>query len=129
MAERFCVLLKSLRKKKGLSQAELADELGTTRQVVQRWEKGLRFPRWDMLDMLREYFDCQIPYPAEAERTPPNENAMELRRLRHSLKFTQTQMGRVLHVSASSVSNWERGICVLSDEDLMKVRNFYGSRV
>ncbi len=41
--------LKSIRKQKGISQAELADRLGIVRQTVSKWEKGYSVPDADML--------------------------------------------------------------------------------
>ena len=35
--------LKALRRKKGMSQEELAARLHVVRQTISKWEKGLRF--------------------------------------------------------------------------------------
>lgn len=41
---------RELREKAGLSQQELADVIGTTRQAVSHYEAGLRTPRGALLD-------------------------------------------------------------------------------
>ncbi|WP_079049421.1 helix-turn-helix transcriptional regulator [Streptomyces torulosus] len=41
---------RELREKAGLSQQELADVIGATRQAVSHWEAGLRTPRGVLLD-------------------------------------------------------------------------------
>ena len=41
--------LKHLRKSKGLTQEELALQLGVVRQTISKWEKGLSVPDSEML--------------------------------------------------------------------------------
>lgn len=43
-----------LRRRKGLTQEELAERIGTHQPTVQRWEAGLRFPRGHFLQRLAE---------------------------------------------------------------------------
>lgn len=52
--------LACLRKEHGLSQAELAEELGVTRQAVSRWETGAASPTTDNLIWLSELFGVTI---------------------------------------------------------------------
>lgn len=42
-------LVRRARQKAGLSQAELADRLGTKQPVIARWETGQRSPDYDMV--------------------------------------------------------------------------------
>ena len=49
-----------LRKKKGLSQDELAEKLYVTRQAVSRWENGETVPNTETLKLLSEFFDVSI---------------------------------------------------------------------
>ena len=53
-------MLKDLRKRKGLTQKELAKELGVTYTAICYWETGKRFPRKELLDKLCAFFDCKI---------------------------------------------------------------------
>lgn len=46
----------SCRKKLGITQAELANELGVTRQAVSRWESDLAFPETDTLMKMSKLF-------------------------------------------------------------------------
>lgn len=52
--------IKELRMKKGISQQELADRIGTTQAAVGLWEIGARIPRADKLPKLAEILDCSI---------------------------------------------------------------------
>ena len=52
--------LAALRKEHGLSQAELAEELGVTRQAISRWETGAASPTTDNLICLSQLFDVTM---------------------------------------------------------------------
>ena len=52
--------IKNLRKKKGISQEELAIKLNVVRQTVSKWEKGLSVPDSEMLIMLAEELDTTV---------------------------------------------------------------------
>lgn len=45
MANQFGARFKHIRESRGLSQQQLADILGTTKQVLSRYETGLRTPK------------------------------------------------------------------------------------
>lgn len=51
-----------LRRKAGLSQEELANLLGVTRQAVQKWEAGTSRPDMDNLNALADYFQVSLDY-------------------------------------------------------------------
>ena len=52
--------LKVLRKKKGMTQEELAVRLNVVRQTVSKWEKGLSVPDSDLLVKLAEVLDVPV---------------------------------------------------------------------
>jgi putative transcriptional regulator len=52
--------LKRLRKRKGLSQQELAARLHVVRQTVSKWEKGLSVPDADMLIRIADIFEVSV---------------------------------------------------------------------
>ena len=54
--------LAELRKKKGISQEELADALSTSRQAVSKWERGESDPDINRLKDLAVYFNVSIDY-------------------------------------------------------------------
>ena len=49
--------LYELRKQKGLSQEEVADRLGVTRQTVSKWETGQSTPDFDKVLPLCELYE------------------------------------------------------------------------
>lgn len=52
--------IKSLRKKKGMSQAQIAIKLGITQGAVSQWEKGLTQPGADQLLALSKLFGVSV---------------------------------------------------------------------
>ena len=48
--------LVDLRKKKGLSQAELAEAINVSRQAISRWEVGSAIPSADNLMWLSKFY-------------------------------------------------------------------------
>lgn len=68
-----------LRKERGISQEELANAVGVSRQAVQKWESGASAPDLANLTALSDYFGVTLDYllkglePAPAE--PPADGA------------------------------------------------------
>ena len=52
--------LQKLRKEKGLSQEQLAEQLGVTRQSVSKWESGASYPEMDKIVTLCKMFHCDL---------------------------------------------------------------------
>lgn len=85
--------LSFLRKKKGLSQENLADEMNVSRQAVSKWESGNVMPSLDNLIYLSKLYGVTIdsliddsqdlpsesapPEPVPAEPLPPESPRME----------------------------------------------------
>lgn len=51
-----------LRKKSGLSQEQLAEQLGVSRQAISKWESGVSLPENDKLVVISNYFNVSIDY-------------------------------------------------------------------
>ena len=54
--------LMALRKKGGMSQEELADQLGVSRQAISRWELGTTLPDAPNLLKLSDLFSVSVDY-------------------------------------------------------------------
>lgn len=54
--------LYKLRKDKGLSQEQLADGLGVSRQAISKWESGQSTPESEKLVLISNYFDISLDY-------------------------------------------------------------------
>ncbi len=52
--------LQKLRKEQGISQEQLAEKLGVTRQSVSKWESGSSYPEMDKIVALCNLFHCDM---------------------------------------------------------------------
>ena len=57
----FATTLQTLRKKRGVTQEQLAAYLGVSPQAVSKWENG-SFPDGDLLPRIADYFEVSIDY-------------------------------------------------------------------
>lgn len=56
----FANNIKAIRKEHHLSQEQLAEQLGVSRQSVSKWESGQSYPEMDKILLLCKLFDCDI---------------------------------------------------------------------
>lgn len=60
--EAFAVTLKMLRLARGLTQQELAKQLGLSPVTISGYELGLREPSIEMLERIADYFGVSVDY-------------------------------------------------------------------
>ena len=60
--------LKKLRKEKGLTQEQLAEQFNISRRSVSRWETGKNMPDISLLVEIAEFYDTSIPEIINGER-------------------------------------------------------------
>ena len=66
--------IQSLRKAKGISQEELADKIGVSRQAISKWESEQSSPDLEKIILLSDYFDVTTDYllkGIEVKSDPP----------------------------------------------------------
>lgn len=63
------------RKRCGLSQEELAERIGVSRQAVSKWELGTALPELDKLKLLAKTFDVSTDYLLDDAQDAPQETA------------------------------------------------------
>ena len=66
--------LKELRKEKGMTQEQLAEQLNTSNRSVSRWETGNNLPDLSMLIILAEYYDVDVREIIDGKRKSENMN-------------------------------------------------------
>ena len=60
--------LQDLRKEKGLTQVQLAEQTGVARRTVSRWETGSNMPDLDILIELADFYDVDLREILNGER-------------------------------------------------------------
>lgn len=66
--------IQRLRKAKGLSQEELAEIVGVSRQAVSKWESNQSTPDLDKIIILSDYFDVTTDYLLKGIEAPTQES-------------------------------------------------------
>ncbi len=62
--------IQRLRKMKGISQEELAEKMGVSRQAVSKWESEQSIPDLDKIIVMSEYFEVTTDYILKGVETP-----------------------------------------------------------
>ena len=60
--------LKTLRKEKGYTQAQIAEKMNVTNRTVSRWETGTNLPDIDIIIALSEIYDVGIDEVLDGRR-------------------------------------------------------------
>ena len=91
----FSTNLQTLRKKKGVTQEQLASYLGVSPQAVSKWENG-SYPEGDLLPKISEYFEVSISYLYGQESEKKSFEQMVLDEL-YTLNEKESQTGGCNH--------------------------------
>lgn len=96
----FGEILANLRKAKGLSQEQLAEKLGITRQTISKWELNQSTPDIDYLVQISELFCVSTDYLIKGEQSANATN----------VDITNSESKDTEHVgiksSSSKIYNW-----------------------
>ncbi len=120
----FSQRLYELRRKAGLSQEELANLVGVTRQAVQKWESGASKPDLDNIATLAEYFQVSLDYlvsgkePDPSTASPASTTVINHYYGRHYFEYKskRTLFGLPLvHINCGPGLRWARGIIAVGN--------------
>ena len=67
----------TLRRKNGLSQEQLAEKIGVSRQAISKWEGGLSTPELDKLKALSECFHITLDELTDEQAAPAGSSEQE----------------------------------------------------
>ena len=86
----------TLRRKNGLSQEQLADKIGVSRQAISKWEGGLSTPELDKLKALSECFQVTIDELTNDQSTNICSNTTEQKKENIATTQIQSKIGIAL---------------------------------
>lgn len=71
--------IKELRKKRGFSQAELAEKIGVTQKTICNYENGTRFPKGQkIINGFADIFDVSIDYLLDDNEIDSNKKNIKI---------------------------------------------------
>ncbi len=89
--------LAKARKEKNITQEQLADYLGVSRQSISKWESDVAYPETDKLIRMSELFDCSLDYLLKENITERAEKS----------KAPDTQENETVGFFISKIFNYE----------------------
>ena len=96
--------LKELRKEKGMTQEQLAEQLNTSNRSVSRWETGSTMPDLSMLIMLSEYYDVDVRGIIDGKRKSENMNEEVKYTLKNVVNYTEMQNAKSMRAGILTMS-------------------------
>lgn len=100
-AKTFGAFLAATRRERGLTQAELAEQIHVTDKAVSRWERGIGFPDINTLEPLADALGLslsQLMHAGSAQEAPSDETLEDF--------VTMLRPGRILWSGARSALFW-----------------------
>lgn len=123
----FSSNLEWIRKKKNLTQEELAKELGIGQQGIAHYESGKREPTLNGLIRIAKVLEVSIDDLLTKDLRPMGSIlSMNLRYLRKRNKYTQEDMTKLLgYKDKSSYCLIENGVTQISVNNLVNIAEFF----
>ena len=100
--------LRELRKGKGLTQEQLAEQFNISRRSVSRWETGSNMPDVGLLIEIADFFDVDIREIIDGERKSENMDK-EKETLKKIAEYADTEKAKL----KKKVSNIFKWMCVM----------------
>lgn len=93
-------IISTLRKEKGMTQKELADELNITDKAVSKWERNIAFPDTATIPKLAEVLEVSVEELMNAKAIPTSEQKGAVHIINIILKAVPLAMGIAVVVTS-----------------------------
>ena len=116
------------RKRKGITQQELADALNISRSTLAGYEAENKKPSYKVLVRIAEYFGVTVDYMLRSTDTQDFgicDCGNTIKELRTEAGMTQEELGKLLNVQNAAVSKYESGKIPLTGETLLKLSKIF----
>lgn len=97
--------IKQLRKEKGLSQAQLAKEVGISNQIISFYENNKREPKIENWEKLADFFDVSVPYLQGFTEETYHNSTKEQQTMKHGLLIKLVTKETILLVDHNQEKN------------------------
>lgn len=130
--------LKRLRKKRKITQKDLANVLGVDNTTISKWESDIYEPEMTAINKIADYFNVTVDYllgrTDDLDENIKNTNIMSkfpmrLRKLRKEKKLTAKKLGEKLDLAESTISGYENGNRSPDINTLQKIADFLETSV
>ena len=89
-------LLQTLRKEKGMTQEQLAEQMGVARRTVSRWETGSNMPDLDILMELSDFYSVDLREILNGERKSERMNEELKKTVLQVAEYSNEEKARLL---------------------------------
>lgn len=116
--------LKNIRIEKGLTQEQVADKIGLTRQAISAYESGKRQPGLDILLSLADLYNVELEEILYGTKKPNNNRIIRITATILAVIFLLLQNGTfILRSTAQAKYPFKTGIVEFSQYDDLEKRN------
>lgn len=99
--------LAKARKEKNITQEQLADHLGVSRQSISKWESDVAYPETDKLIRMSELFDCSLDYLLKESITEKAEKTQTTNKQATPVFFQRFSISKIFNYEYKS----QRTLC------------------
>lgn len=117
------------RKRKGITQQELADALNISRSTLAGYEAENKKPSYKVLVRMAEYFGVTTDYLLELDGGGNVMLGKRITELRKACDMSQKELGEKLGLSASAIGMYEQGRREPGNAMLIAMENLFGVTV
>lgn len=93
---KFGAFMKELRKEKGITQEQFAQQLNVSNRTVSRWETGSNMPDISLLQEIAAFYEVSIPELIDGERKKEEMNAQEKEVINKMSEYAGTEKTAIL---------------------------------
>lgn len=138
----FGLLIKKLRKNRKITQSEISNILGVSRQAYSNYENGLRTPDADILSGMSDFFGTNLfkyfvnntkitkaddfsEFLIQKNNLKTQQLASLLKNKREKFSLSQNDIADIIGLSRATYSKYESGTAIPSLESLLNLSSFY----